>query len=114
MRCDLLSLNQPCAFLNILVPSVEKIRHDHSKSPDEEVANVYAEAHEMASISHSQGRYTDLKSSLNVSLEERVRIKKETRDQSSQHKWYILRSKRITGSKCGRILNQQRKNCFPS
>lgn len=85
LRCDLLSLNQPCAFLNILVPSVEKIRHDHtySKSPDEEVANVYAEPDEIPSLSHSQGQYTDLKSSLNVSLEERIRIERETRNQSS-------------------------------
>ena len=111
LHCDLLSLNQPCAFLNILVPSVEKIRHDHtySKSLDEEVANVIAEPDEIPSLSHSQGRYTDLKSSLNVSLEERIRIERETRNQSSQHEWYILRSKRITGSKCGRILNQQQK-----
>ena len=28
--CDLLSLNQPCAFLDILVPSVDEIRHDHT------------------------------------------------------------------------------------
>ena len=27
--CDLLSLNQPSAFLEYLVPSVEKIKHDH-------------------------------------------------------------------------------------
>ena len=27
--CDLLSLNQPSAFLECLVPSVEKIKHDH-------------------------------------------------------------------------------------
>ena len=29
LRCDLLSLNQPCAFLDILVPSVDKIQHNH-------------------------------------------------------------------------------------
>ena len=32
LHCDLLSLNQPCAFLDILVPSVDKVMHDHSYS----------------------------------------------------------------------------------
>ena len=53
---------------------------------------------------------SDLKSSLNVSLEEQIRIEGETRNQSSQKEWYVVRSKRITGSKCGRILNQQKKS----
>ena len=30
LRCTLLALNAPCAFLHILVPSVDKITHDHN------------------------------------------------------------------------------------
>ena len=29
LRCDLLSLNQPCSLLNIIIPSVTKVDHDH-------------------------------------------------------------------------------------
>ena len=30
LRCDLLAIYKPCGFTNIIVPSVEKIRHDHT------------------------------------------------------------------------------------
>ena len=113
LRCDLLSLNQPCAFLHILVPSVEKVRHDHtySKSPAKEVGSVCARPDELVSLPRSQDLSdSDLKSSRNVSLEERIRVEGETRNQSSRKEWYVARSKRITGSKCGRILNQQKKS----
>ena len=29
LRCDLQDLNQPCGFLNILIPDPTKIQHDH-------------------------------------------------------------------------------------
>ena len=29
LRCDLLSIGQPSGFLSILIPSIEKIKHDH-------------------------------------------------------------------------------------
>ena len=29
-RCDLLGLPQPCGFVNILIPSADKVKHDHS------------------------------------------------------------------------------------
>ena len=32
LQCDLLSLNQPCAFLDILVAPLDKITHGHSYS----------------------------------------------------------------------------------
>ena len=50
-----------------------------------------------------------MKKSLNVSDQERKRIDMKTRDQSLQQLWYVVRSKRITGSKCGRILCQRNK-----
>lgn len=47
LHCNLLVLNhQPCAFLDILVPSVDKIRHDHTYTMPQrdDVRNVNAEA----------------------------------------------------------------------
>ena len=32
LRCSLLALNKPCAFLHILVPYIKKVWHDHSYS----------------------------------------------------------------------------------
>ena len=42
LRCDLLSLEQHCSFLDILVPSVDKISHDHTYAlpPMDEVKNM--------------------------------------------------------------------------
>ena len=72
LQCDLLKLNQLCAFLNVLVPSVEKIRHDHmyAKPPKNEVMNGIAE--KLASSHHS-----DTKLSLVISLEGWAMIEKE-------------------------------------
>ena len=115
LRCDVLSLNQPCAFLDILVPLVHKIRHDHTHSMPSrnEVENVNAEADdepEQIVPHYPWGQYElDVKLALNVSLEEWERIEIETRDQSSQQHWYIVWSKHITGSNCERILNQKQK-----
>ena len=38
---------------------------------------------------------------------ERVRIEKATRDQSKSAEWHMVRSRRITGSTCGKILKQK-------
>ena len=32
LRCSLLALNKPCAFLHILVPDIDKVKHDHPYS----------------------------------------------------------------------------------
>lgn len=116
LRCDLLALNQPLAFLDILVPSADKVRHDHTYSlpPQDDVPTVNVECDDESdeqdiSFCPLDKYESDVKCSLNVSLEERERIERETRGQSSQQDWYVIRSKRITGSKCGRILNQKKK-----
>ena len=46
---------------------------------------------------------------MSVSLDERGRVELVTRKQASQSEWYSVRSKRITGSKCGKILIQKKK-----
>ena len=77
-----------------------------------EVMNVTAEPDAVVDridLCHHDGaqQETDMKSSLVVSLEERALIERETRSQSSQQEWHKVRAKCITGSKCGRILNQK-------
>ena len=125
-RCDLLSLKEPPAFLDSLVPSVEKIKHDHTYSQ-----LPSAELEHNVNLQPLEELVTDLecnvnipsytlddetvvmcavtKASLNVSSQERERIEVETRGQSSQKEWYTVRAKRITGSKCGKILCQKKK-----
>ena len=116
LRCDLLALNQPLAFLDILVPSADKVRHDHTYSlpPQDDVPTVNVECEDESdeqdiSFCPSDKYESDVKLSVNVSLEDWERIERETRGQSSQQDWYAVRSKRITGSKCGKILNQKKK-----
>ena len=45
-----------------------------------------------------------------MSAHERARIEQETCEQSSNSEWFQMRSKRITDSKCGRILCQVKKS----
>ena len=80
LRCNLLSLNQPCAFLNILVPSLDKITHNHTYSAarDEEVemTSELAEPSESdvlhcTTSDNLKAACTEIKSTLNVSLAER-------------------------------------------
>ena len=47
------------------------------------------------------------KESLNVTPQERDKIENATREQAHTHLWYIIRSRRITGSTCGKISQQQ-------
>ena len=124
LRCDLLSLDQSPAFLDVLVPSVDKIDHDHkfySKSQNNLLEDTNSFNHKLAESILSTDlpsftldcqlivkcALTKLKS--NVSLE-RKRIELVTRKQSAQPEWYLVRSKRITGSKCGKILIQKKRS----
>ena len=116
LRCNLLSLNQPSAFLDILVPSKEKVKHDHTYSlPPEmyvdievtkEVVSGRLPSYPLDDHEFKESCFR-MKRSLNVLGKERKRIEMETRDQSLQDLWHVVRSKRITGSKCGRILYQR-------
>ena len=118
LRCNLLSLNQPSAFLDILVPSKEKVKHDHTYSlPPEmyvdievtkEVVSGRLPSYPLDDHEFKESCFR-MKRSLNVLGKERKRIEMETRDQSLQDLWHVVRSKRITGSKCGRILCQRSK-----
>ena len=48
--------------------------------------------------------------SLILSHAEREKTEQGTREQSNNNEWFKARSKKITGSKCGRILCQKKKS----
>ena len=120
LRCNLVSLNQPSAFLDILVPSKEKVKHDQTYSLHPEMSvdiEATKESEEVVSCLPSypldnhdfKESCFRMKKSLNVPDQERKRIEMKTHDLSLQKLWYVVRSKRITRSKCGRILCQRNK-----
>ena len=84
LRCGLLSLDQHCAFLDFLVPSVDKINHDHKYSlpPVDEVTKMTVEVNdeleEEITLQYPSERHeAKIKLMLNVSLKERERIERD-------------------------------------
>lgn len=117
LRADLLSQSQQCAFLTILVPSVEKALHDHHYCLNEPNGVIAPPTKPVSPIYHSS-TYTPqefqmmclkIDAELVVSSEQRTLIEKMTRSQFDCSLWHELRYKRITGWKCGRILTQKMK-----
>ena len=121
MRCNLLQLNEHCAFLDVLIPSVDKITHDalppvldrlHDRDTPEEQTNV-EEHDDFGSASNKDNEeLTDddlVTLGLKVTESDRFDIEKETRSQHFSKLWHEVRYKRITGSTCGRVLCQKKK-----
>lgn len=121
LRCSLLGLNKPCAFLHVLVPDVEKIYHDHTYSakPTTGIDTHTVSPSMMATSSGDHENYTarelsvdDIatkKKSFCVSSALRHTIEERTRRQSQTEEWHRLRLQRITASTCGKILIQKKK-----
>ena len=116
LRCDLQDLSQPCGLLNIIVPSIEKVEHDHSycckstsKPSPAYNSTVPADYNMSLSIPMQVVTEEQVLESFQVTAEERQSIEKDTRNQSSSSKWHNVRHRRITGSKCGRIIIQKEK-----
>ena len=119
LRCSLLALNKPCAFLHILVPGVKKVLHDHSYTrflhPDKSAPPVNVSEEPNTTPAYT-ARVLDIdtivnfKDTLQVSSSDRYRIEEDTRQQSSSKEWFLVRARRITPSICGRILIQHKKN----
>ena len=126
LRCDLLGLNLPCALLNILIPSIAKIEHDHIycklfnmdvQQLDEVTVNT--NTNNSNSISADDCGFIELEEktttaekvleSLYLTPEERISLEMETRSQRACAKWYEVRRVRITGSKCGRLISQKER-----
>ena len=116
LRTDLLSLGKPCALLTILVPKVEIALHDHttynkklecstgktSISPPDPVRFQTCPYTSDEMQFFSEKIITDL----SISSEERTKLEQMTVQQSHCSLWYQARFKRITGSKCCKILTQ--------
>ena len=120
-RCNLLSINQPCAFLDMLIPPIKIIDHDQTYAASQHTENVHANNSSIITtptIIHNireddecshvpKDEWTALecliaKLSLNVTSEERLKLERDTRNKFSEPQWHSLRCKCITGSK---ILN---------
>ena len=115
LRCDLLSLGQPCGLLSVIVPSLQKILHDHcycgdkeqTKRQDDELSNdLSVLVNNFQSITTTEA---DVLRSLRLTVQQRTELEKQTRNQDSSAVWHEARRQRITGSKCGRILQQKGK-----
>ena len=107
LRCDLLSLNQPCGLLDIIIPSVTKKDHDHCYYRPTENVNWQSDNLSVNTNMNNSNSFEDFAF---VALEEktvtaeRLLLERDTRSQSICSKWYEARRIRITGSKCGRII----------
>ena len=109
VRLDLLTYNHQCAMLQLLVPPISKVEHDHTYA--------HSSCHEQLSGSQNSlmvNTDTEFKltsaikehiiTELTVTTIERQDIEQRTRQQSNSVLWHQVRARRITGSKCGRIL----------
>ena len=110
----------PCPLL------LKKIKHDHCylqlHVPAVEARQVSDEPQQLEREPESSTPEYDLdfeaiikcaivKISLILSHAEREKTKQGMLEQSNNHEWFKARSKRITGSKCGRILCQKKSVC---
>ena len=126
LRCNLLQLNQHCAFLDILIPSIDKIAHDRSYAlpPTDDTYSDYRATPEVEDNSEDEGQDDisllnddsegvaddDLVTiGLQVTDMEHFDIERKKRNQNSSKIWHEVRYKR---SICGRILCQKKKNTF--
>ena len=99
LRCSLMALNQPCAFLHILVPDVQVIQHDHCYSLDpslfEDKSVIPAQTRnnitEYAARTLDGSTIATFKERLRVSSGLRRQIKESTRQQLSSMEWFSAR-----------------------
>ena len=116
LRCDLLLINKPCSFSNILIPSVEKNKHDHIYSNESESVSAISDQSasvlgiELPKVSNTvKTTAEEILQKLHLDNDQRQKLEEETRDQSSSAIWFQAHQNRITGSKCGRIIQQKAK-----
>ena len=110
------------SFLDILIPSQDKIIHDHiyamlhsaqdqqcSDQHDDRSPVEQDESEEICMPNGDSQEFTYEMLGIEVTAKERLDIERETRSQGYNEKWHSVRYKRITGSICGRILCQKKK-----
>ena len=112
LRLDLLSVDHRCGILQQLVPSDKYLRHDHTYCSSTSVTQVRSDS-DTADLNAQTGKWsvTDEEKlqvylELTVTAERRLEIELLTRGQAETPLWYSVCAKRITGSKCGKILCQ--------
>ena len=119
LRCDLLAINRPCGFISLLVPPVEKVMHDHSYAARNPLGTTHTSVSEesvctcssmdLPVIETPKPTAEVILSWLHLNEEERSLLEEKTRTQSSNPLWFQARQNRITGSTCGRIIEQRWK-----
>ena len=123
LHCNLLMLESPQAFLNIILPLVEKIKHDHcyfqkgdddildSNSKISVITNtpIKLSSTDCIFIEPTISAEEAILEALFLTAEERDTLESTTRKQSDCKAWHEVRHIHITGSKCGRILLQKQK-----
>ena len=114
-RYNLLSLGQPSGLLTVKVPSTNKINHDQSHCLNEQPAKLCQinalDDHLSPSINVDSNTYSEIDILKDHSLmaQQRFELEEQTRTQVSSDEWHEKRSHRITGSKCGWILNRKKR-----
>ena len=103
-------------ILNIIVPSLDSIQHDHCYySLREERTKITQELKSDLPLSENilleEKRITkeDIIRRLTLTMDERNKLEESTREQSATSQWHEVRQIRTTGSKCGRLLIQKEK-----
>lgn len=111
LRADMLRFNPTCGLLQLLV---EVAMHDHEYTGNSN--SLRANGIEPSPSSENSLALLSeetcppfIKEFLNVTPEERNKIEKETQPQFKSFLWYSERARRITGSRCGKILCQKMK-----
>ena len=109
LRLNLLSVDHRCGILQQLIPSDKYLKHDHTYC-----SSVQVRSNSETPVSNAQIEVTDeeklqIHFELTVSAERRLEIEFLTRRQAETPLWYSVRAKRITGSKCGKILCQHNR-----
>ena len=121
LHCTLVNFTQLAGFLSILLPSVSKIQHDHTYSSPFDAAAIELETvcrsekggmTEVLKFPYNEEEFALLAEAeinqLCLSRDDRITLELETRDQCGCG-WHDARRKQITGSKCGRVIEQKNR-----
>ena len=114
LRMDILGMDKSCVLLQLLTPSVDKIEHDHMYAQQTLVAETFTDVSTPPTTISPTAEELEVmcqetRKTFNVSSTERKSIEMRTRGQFNSPEWFVVRARRISGSKCGKILLQKKK-----
>ena len=120
LRTDLLQLNRPSCLSQLLRAPVKVSLHDHNYAASSVYGVVAAVTNDHSVVEKlrlrpcaencvENSRLKQAKLRLNVTCEERILIEQNTRTQIQSPEWFAMRARRITGSKFGKILCQNKR-----